>query len=163
MIFLFCFVFLQVEIWASNKISREQRSFIGKWDVKSLVQSSAPELFGPEEAGNNPSAPRNIKFPFPNPIRCRIIWIKLSLSQLNSSTSDLRRDFDLLSFENSFAEAKPSRGLEIDRKNTFIHAKRIIVFGKSLRPEIGQDASVPELMRMKSFLNNSPQLRRYRV
>lgn len=156
-------VFLQVEIWASNKISREERSFIGKWDVKSLIQSSSPELFGPEEPSHNTNVPRNIKFPFPNPIRCRIIWIKMSLSQIDSSTSDIQRDFDLLSFENSFDESKPSRGIETDRKNAFIHAKRIIVFGKSLRPEIGQDAAPNELLRMRSSLNRSPEFGRFRV
>ncbi|KAJ4765502.1 hypothetical protein LUZ62_075877 [Rhynchospora pubera] len=150
-----------VEIWASNKVGREERSFIGKWNVKSLIQSS-PELIGPEESSNT-NNPRNIKFPFSNPIRCRIIWIKMSLSQLDSRPSDLQRDFDLLSFDNSFAEAKPSRGFEADTKNAVIHAKRIIVFGKSLRPEIGQDASVPELMRMKTFINRSPQFGRFRI
>jgi hypothetical protein len=153
-------VFLQVEIWGGNKVSREEQSFIGKWDIKSLIQSSSPDLLGPEELNNNTNIPRNIKFHFPNPIRCRIIWIKMSLSQLDSSPSDIQRDFDLLSFENSFAEAKPSRGIETDRKNAFIHAKRIIVFGKSLRP---QDASSNELLRMRSSLNRSPQFSRFRV
>jgi hypothetical protein len=156
-------VFLQVEIWASNKIIREERSFIGKWDVKSLIQSSSSDLFEPEEPSSNTKVLRNIKFHFPNPIRCRIICIKMSLSQLDSSPSDIQRDFDLLSFENSFVEAKSSRGIETDRENAFIHAKRIIVFGKSLRPEIGQDASSNELLRMRSSLNRSPQLSRFRV
>ncbi|KAI4992426.1 hypothetical protein ZWY2020_051843 [Hordeum vulgare] len=36
-----------VEIWASNKIQRDDRTFIGKWDVQSMIVSS-PQLYGPE-------------------------------------------------------------------------------------------------------------------
>ncbi|KAH9782879.1 putative phosphoinositide phosphatase SAC9 [Citrus sinensis] len=36
-----------LQIWASNKIHREERSSRGKWDVQSLITSSS-DLYGPE-------------------------------------------------------------------------------------------------------------------
>ncbi|KAJ3694465.1 hypothetical protein LUZ60_009945 [Juncus effusus] len=148
-----------VEIWASNKISSKDRSFIGKWDVKSLITD---ELFGPDQQ-NPRKTLRNVKFPFQNPIRCRIIWIKMSLPNSKSSSANLDQQFDLLSFENSFAPKSSPVQDKMERKNNFIHAKRIIVFGKSLRAEIGQEASVQELMRMRSFSPPSQPLDRFRI
>ncbi|KAH9782940.1 retrovirus-related pol polyprotein from transposon RE2 [Citrus sinensis] len=37
-----------VQIWASNKIHREERSSMRKWDVRSLITSSS-DLYGPEK------------------------------------------------------------------------------------------------------------------
>ncbi|CAI9263897.1 unnamed protein product [Lactuca saligna] len=50
-----------VQIWASNKIHKEERPCVGKWDVKSMLTSSS-ELCGPEEC--NTQMPRHIKFDF---------------------------------------------------------------------------------------------------
>ena len=69
---------VQVEIWASNKIHREDRAFIGKWDVQDII-SSSPQLCGPEKSNRLSEEPRHIKFHFPNPFRCRIISIKMAL------------------------------------------------------------------------------------
>ncbi|KAH9726112.1 hypothetical protein KPL70_008134 [Citrus sinensis] len=44
----FPYQLIKVQIWASNKIHREERSSMGKWDVQSLITSSS-DLYGPEK------------------------------------------------------------------------------------------------------------------
>ncbi|KAI4992422.1 hypothetical protein ZWY2020_051839 [Hordeum vulgare] len=147
-----------VEIWASNKIQRDDRTFIGKWDVQSMIVSS-PQLYGPEKSGSLDEAPRHFKLHFPNPIRCRIISIKMTLPQIGSSSTKFNEDFDdLLSLdESSFIDSKANNS-----HNSFIHAKRIVVFGSSLPKEMGPDTSVA-IMRMRSFVDGSPSLGRFRI
>ncbi|CAH2042891.1 unnamed protein product [Thlaspi arvense] len=88
------------KIWASNKIHKEERSCMGKWDMRSMITSSS-ELSGPENLSEK-AVPRHIKFAFRNPVRCRIIWIMLSLQKLNSSRgSPVRKDMDLASSQGS--------------------------------------------------------------
>jgi hypothetical protein len=148
---------VQVEIWASNKIHREDRTFIGKWDVQDII-SSSPQLCGPEKSSRLSEEPRHIKFHFPNPIRCRIISIKMTLPHNGSGSTKFSEEFDLLSLDDSSVyESKP-----INPQNSFIHAKRIVVFGSSLRKEVGPDTS-GGIMRMKSYLDRSPPLGRFRV
>ncbi|RCV39734.1 hypothetical protein SETIT_8G246900v2 [Setaria italica] len=146
-----------VEIWASNRIQREDRTFIGKWDVQDII-SSSPQLCGPEKSSRISGEPRHIKFHFPNPIRCRIISIKMTLPHIGSHSTKFSEEFDLLSLgDSSFYESKPT-----SPQNSFIHAKRIIVFGSSLRKEMGSDTS-GGIMRMKSYLDRSPPLGRFRI
>ncbi|KAL6884496.1 hypothetical protein ACP4OV_010432 [Aristida adscensionis] len=146
-----------VEIWASNKIHREDRTFIGKWDVEDLI-SSSPQLYGPEKSSSLSEAPRHIKFHFPNTIRCRIISIKMTLPNSGPRSTKIHEGFDLLSLDDSsLCESKAT-----DPPNSFIHAKRIIVFGNSLRREMGPDTSAG-IMRMKSYLDRSPPLGRFRI
>jgi hypothetical protein len=148
---------VQVEIWASNKIQRDDRTFIGKWDVQDMIVSS-PQLCGRENSSNLDKAPRHIKLHFPNPIRCRIITIKMTLPPNGSRSTMFNEEFDLLSLdESSFIESKPKSA-----QNSFIHAKRIVVFGSSLPKEMGPDTSAG-LMRMRSCLDGSPSLGRFRV
>ncbi|CAL5013070.1 unnamed protein product [Urochloa decumbens] len=146
-----------VEIWASNKIHREDRTFIGKWDVQDII-SSSPQLCGPEKSSDMSEEPRHIKFHFPNPIRCRIVSIKMTLPYIGSHSTKFSEQFDLLSLgDSSFYESKPT-----NPQNSFIHAKRVIVFGSSLRKEVGHDTS-GGIMRMKSYLDRSPPLGRFRI
>jgi len=148
---------VQVEIWASNKIHREDRTFIGKWDVQDII-SSSPQLCGPEKSNRLSEEPRHIKFHFPNPIRCRIISIKMTLPHNGSRSTKFSEEFNLLSLDDSSVyESKPT-----NPQNSFIHAKRIVVFGSSLRKEVGPDTS-GGIMRMKSYLDGSPPLGRFRV
>ncbi|KAG8045417.1 hypothetical protein GUJ93_ZPchr0008g11457 [Zizania palustris] len=143
-----------VEIWAGNKIHREDRTFIGKWDVNDIILSS-PDLCGPEKMSSMSEAPRHIKFHFPNPIRCRIVSIKMSIASHSTKFSE---EFDLLSLsEGSFFAPKPTIP-----QNSFVHAKRIIVFGSTLRKEISPDTSVG-IMRMKTYLDRSPSQGRFRI
>ncbi|KAF7062968.1 hypothetical protein CFC21_069507 [Triticum aestivum] len=147
-----------VEIWASNKIQRDDRTFVGKWDVQSMIVSS-PQLYGPENSGSLDEAPRHFKLHFPNPIRCRIISIKMTLPQIGSSSTKFNEDFsDLLSLdESSFIDSKANNS-----HNSFIHAKRIVVFGSSLPKEMGPDTSVA-IMRMRSYVDGSPSFGRFRI
>lgn len=148
---------VQVEIWASNKIHREDRTFIGKWDVHDII-SSSPQLREPEKSSRLSEEPRHIKFHFPNPIRCRIISIKMTLSHRGSHSTKFSEEFDLLSLNDSSSyESKPT-----NLHNSFIHAKRIVVFGSLLRKEMEPDTS-GGIMRMKSYLDRSPALGRFRV
>lgn len=154
---LMIMLLVQVEIWASNKIHREDRTFIGKWDVQDII-SSSPQLCGPEKSSRLSEEPRHMKFHFPNSIRCRIISIKMTLAHSGSHSTNFSEEFDLLSLgDSSFYESKPT-----NPQNSFIHAKRIVVFGNSLRKDMGSDTSVG-IMRMKSYLDRSTPLGRFRV
>lgn len=162
---IFTALFLQVEIWASNKIHREERSCMGKWDVQSFI-SSSPQLYGPEISYGDNDIPRHVKFLFRNPVRCRIIWITLTLPQPGSTSFNLEEEYDLLSLdESSFPRSSHSMSGTTVKNEAFIHAKRILVFGSAVKTEMGQGASLQntELMKMRSLLDRSSQLGRFRV
>ncbi|KAJ0976307.1 hypothetical protein J5N97_018272 [Dioscorea zingiberensis] len=155
-----------VQIWASNKINREERSCMGKWDIQSLV-SSSPQLYGPEKVGNEKSLPRHIKFLFRNSVRCRIIWITLTLPHLGSRSMNLESEYSLLSLDDSsFPETKRRASFSGNiGSHPFIHAKRLIVFGKPLRKDIGSDTSIhgPENLKIRNLSDRSPPTSRFRV
>lgn len=158
-------LFVQVQIWASSKIHREERSCMGKWDIQSML-SSSPQLYGPEKSFSDNEIPRHIKFVFRNPVRCRIIWITFALPQPGSASFNLVEEYDLLSLEeSSFTKSKHSSFGGSVKSDTFIHAKRILVFGSSVKKEMEQDAPFqnPELIKMRSLLERSPELGRFRV
>jgi hypothetical protein len=82
----------------------------------------------------------------------------MTLPQIGSGSTMFTEEFDLLSLdESSFIDSKPNSA-----HNSFIHAKRIVVFGSSLPKEMGPDTSAA-IMRMKSYLDGSPSLGRFRV
>lgn len=153
-----------VQIWAGNKIQKDERSSMGKWDVNTLI-SSSPFLYGPEKPQKGSEIPRHLKFLFRNPVRCRIIWITLTLAKPESS-SNLKEEFDLLAFdENPFAKPSPhefSSGTVAS--DACIHAKRLIVFGTSVKRE-NEEISLQnsEMMKMRSSVVKSPQWGRFRV
>ncbi|KAF3653242.1 hypothetical protein FXO38_15735 [Capsicum annuum] len=90
-----------VQIWASSKIHKEERSCVGKWDMRSLITSSS-ELCGLEKSSE---VPRHVKYSFRNPVRCRMIWITLRLQKVGSSSVNFEKDFSRLSLEeNPFSE-----------------------------------------------------------
>ncbi|KAK8964395.1 putative phosphoinositide phosphatase SAC9 [Platanthera guangdongensis] len=153
-----------VQIWAGNKIQKDERSSMGKWDVNSLV-SSSPFLYGPEKSHNDRDIPRHLKFIFRNPVRCRIIWILLTLAKPESS-SNLKEEFDLLAFdENPFAKPRTHEfSVGTVEGDVCIHAKRLIVFGASVKRE-NQEISLQnsEMMKMRISLAKSPQWGRFRV
>ncbi|THU71061.1 hypothetical protein C4D60_Mb08t31560 [Musa balbisiana] len=154
-----------VQIWASNTIHTDKRSSMGIWDLKSLI-SSSPQLYGPEKLSSENEIPRHVKFEFRNPVRCRIVWIKLTLPHSESSSVNTEEEYNLFSFDENFTyKPKLPASDGIVNNNRCIHAKRLIVFGKSLKKEVDQDASlqVPEMMKIRSFLERSPQLSRFRV
>ncbi|MQL98107.1 hypothetical protein Taro_030802, partial [Colocasia esculenta] len=153
-----------VQIWAGNKINREERSCMGKWDVQSLVATS--ELFGPESADNYRDVPRHVKFQFRNPVRCRIIWVTLTLRKPGSSSVNLEREYNLLSLDDSHIQ--PHRRASFSgtmRNDPCIHAKRVIVFGspvmKESRTDLSQQGS--DNMNINAWLERAPKLSRFRV
>ncbi|KAJ6813251.1 putative phosphoinositide phosphatase SAC9 [Iris pallida] len=153
-----------VEIWASNKIHRGERSYMGKWDIQSLI-SSSPHFFGLEKASADSDVPRNVKFHFPNPVLCQIIWITLTLPRIGSSLNVDEQYNQLSSDDSSIPKASHASFGGTLTDEPFIHAKRILVFGKSLRAGNGHCALIqnPEMMEMRSFVDRSPQLGRFRV
>lgn len=152
-----------VQIWASNKIHKDERSFIGKWDVHSLILSS-PYLYGPEKSQSDSDIPRHMKFLFRNLVRCRIIWIELSLAKPRTSPN-MQEDFDLFALdENPFAITGPNdSSVGAVASDACIHAKRLLVFGSSVKRENQDTSRNSELMKMKISLENSPQWGRFRV
>ncbi|CAH1441274.1 unnamed protein product [Lactuca virosa] len=154
-----------VQIWASNKIHKEERSCVGKWDVKSMLTSS-PELCGPEES--NIQTPRHIKFDFRNPVRCRMIWIKLSIQKVGSSSVSFENDFNLLSFDESPASDPGGRRASIAGTSETIpslHAKRILVVGFPVKADIRRSSSQrsEHASSIKNWLEKPPLLNRYKV
>ncbi|ONK81536.1 uncharacterized protein A4U43_C01F30270 [Asparagus officinalis] len=152
-----------VQVWASNNIHRDEGSCMGKWDVQSLA-SSSPELYGPENSYSDSDIPRHVKFLFRNPVRCRIIWITLTLPQHGSASFNIVEECDLLSLdENPFAKSNRAYSGGTVKSEAYIHAKRILVFGSSAKKEIGNSVQNPELMKMRSLLDRSSQLGRFRI
>lgn len=157
---------MQVQIWASNKIHKEERSVMGKWDVQSLIASSS-EFYGPEKSGREDRVPRHVKFAFQNPARCRIIWIRMRLSRPGSRSVNFERDFNLLTLdENTFAQP-PSRRASLGgavESDPCLHAKRILVMGNPVRKdaELTSSQSLNQL-NLKNFLDRAPQLNRFKV
>ncbi|OMP06550.1 hypothetical protein COLO4_08073 [Corchorus olitorius] len=152
-----------VQIWASNKIDREERSCVGKWDVQSLIVSS-PEYYGPEKSTNK--LPRHIKFTFRNPVRCRIVWITLRLQRPGSSSVNFDKDFNFLSLdENPFAQEtrRASFGGAIDN-DPCLHAQRIVIAGSPVRKEMERTSSQStDQMNYRNWLDRVPQLNRFKV
>lgn len=155
-----------VQIWASNKIHKEERSSMGKWDVESLITSS-PDFYGPEKLGREDEVPRHVKFAFRNPVRCRIIWITLRLQRPGSSSVNFEKDFNLLSLdENPFAQVnrRASFGGSVE-SDPCLHAKRILVVGSPVMKDMGVTSSPqsPDQMNLKNWLERAPRLNRFKV
>ncbi|KAM7280849.1 hypothetical protein ACFE04_007983 [Oxalis oulophora] len=154
-----------VQIWASNKIHREEKSSMGKWDIQSLIRSSS-EFYGPEKSGEGAKVPRHVKFSFKNPVRCRIIWITLRLQRAGSSSINFGNDFNLLSLdENPFAEVnrRASFGATVGSEPC-LHAKRILVIGNSVKNEMDPASSQGfDQMNLRSWLERPPKLNRFKV
>ncbi|KAK6137237.1 hypothetical protein DH2020_029026 [Rehmannia glutinosa] len=153
-----------VQIWASDKIDKEERSCTGKWDMQSLLASSS-ELCGPEKSFNDGKVPRHVKFAFKNPVRCRIIWITLRLPRIGSNSVNFERDFSLLSMdENPFAQVsrRASFGSEFDN-DPCIHAKRVLVIGSVVRKELGVSPQGSDQVNVRNWLERPPQLNRFKV
>uniref|UniRef100_A0A2P2LRY0 Phosphoinositide phosphatase SAC9 n=1 Tax=Rhizophora mucronata TaxID=61149 RepID=A0A2P2LRY0_RHIMU len=152
-----------VQIWASNKIQKEERSCMGKWDLQSLVTSSS-EIYGPEKSNRKDEIPRHVKFTFRNPVRCRIIWITLRLQRPGSNSISFEKDFNLLSLdENPFAQVdrRASFGGAVEN-NPCLHARRLLVVGNLVKEEIAGPQG-PDQMNFNSFVDTAPQLNRFKV
>lgn len=155
-----------VQIWASNKIHKEERSAVGKWDVQSLIASSS-ECFGPEKLDGEGGVPRHVKFAFRNPVRCRIIWITMRLQRPGSSSVSFEKDLNLLSLdENPFAQP-PSRRASFGgavESDPCLHAKRILVMGNPVRKDAELTSSQSsDQLNVKNLLDRAPQLNRFKV
>ncbi|XP_024928266.3 probable phosphoinositide phosphatase SAC9 isoform X2 [Ziziphus jujuba] len=153
-----------VQIWASNKIHKEERSCMGKWDLQSMIMSSS-KYYGQEKLSREDELPRHVKFEFKNPVRCRIIWITLRLQRTGSSSFNFE-NLSLLSLdENPFALANRRASFGGSAENdTCLHAKRILVVGSPVKKDITQAPSQDtEEMKMKNWLERAPQLNRFKV
>ncbi|XP_042477726.1 probable phosphoinositide phosphatase SAC9 [Macadamia integrifolia] len=152
-----------VQIWATNKINKDERSFMGKWEVQSMITS---EFYGAEQSSKGNDVPRHVKFTFRNTIRCRIIWITLHLRRPGSSSVNLEKGFNLLSLdENPFAEIsrRASFGGTVESEPC-LHAKRILVVGNPVRKDLGLTSPQgPEKLKLKAWLERAPQLNRFKV
>lgn len=154
---------IQVQIWASNKINKEERSCVGKWDVHSLIKSSS-ELCGPEKFCEE-KVPRHIKFVFRNPVRCRLIWITLRLQRIGSSSVSFEKDFNLLSLdENPFSELtrRASFGGPVE-SDPCLHAKRILVVGSPMRKDTEASSGGSDQASVRNWLDKPPPLNRFKV
>nr|XP_043609995.1 probable phosphoinositide phosphatase SAC9 [Erigeron canadensis] len=155
-----------VQIWASNNLHKEERSCVGKWDVRSLITSS-PELCGPEKSGKEGQTPRHIRFDFRNPILCRMIWITLSIQKVVSSSVSFGKNFNLLSLDDDSSSGLGRRAsiAGTSESNPCIHAKRILVVGYPVKTDIGRlsSRSSDHVSSIRNWLDKAPLLNRYKV
>lgn len=153
-----------VQIWAGHKLDLEERTCTGKWDLRSLITSST-ELCGPEKLNKDDKVPRHIKFSFKNPVRCRIIWISLRLQRLGSNSVNLDRNFNFLSFDdNPFSQLGRRSSLGGQGENDpCIHAKRILVVGRTVRKENVAYPLDSDQVNVRNWLERVPQLNRFKV
>ncbi|KAE8714463.1 putative phosphoinositide phosphatase SAC9 [Hibiscus syriacus] len=139
-----------VQIMASKKLDREEKSCLGKWDVQALI-SSSPEFYGPEKSGGDDKLPRHIKFTFTNPVRCRIVQITLSL-RLERPGSSSPQETQCASFGGA---------MQCDPR---LHAKHIVIAGSPVREEMGNGSSEStDQINYINRLNQAPQLSRFKV
>lgn len=134
---------------------------MGEWSVQSLIAMS--DLYGPETAGTDRDSPRHIKFHFQNPVRCRIIWISLTLPSSVPASVNLERECSLLSLDGSLSQ--PHQVTSLGGSSTSdpcIHAKRLIVFGSRVLKESLIDPS-SESMNTNARIERAPKLWRFRV
>ncbi|KAK3204241.1 hypothetical protein Dsin_018287 [Dipteronia sinensis] len=157
-----------VQIWASNKIHREERSSMGKWDVQTLITSSS-DLCGPERSSREDKVPRHVKFAFKNPVRCRIIWITLRLQRPGSASVNFEKDFNLLSLdenenENPFAPVnrRASFGGAVE-SDPCLHAKRILVVGSPVKKMELTSSQSSDQINFRNWLERAPQLGRFKI
>ncbi|XP_054798081.1 LOW QUALITY PROTEIN: probable phosphoinositide phosphatase SAC9 [Prosopis cineraria] len=154
-----------VQIWASNKIHKEERSFMGKWDVQTLIENSS-KFSGMEKSGREHKVPRHLNFVFRNSVRCRIIWITLSLQRPVSSSYNLENDINLLALEeNPFSKVTRRASFEESaRSKPCLHAKRILVVGSPVRKEVDtKSQQSTDQLDLRRWLEKSPQLNRFKV
>lgn len=156
-----------VQLWCGNLVMDEERTFIGKWDVRSALASSS-HLYGPENIDRKGTAPRHVMFNFRDPKTCRIIWMKLSLRKPGSSSvGSVEKGFDILSLEGS-SSLPPTRRSSFGGQlavSPFIHAKRILVIGKHLQDDLGSNSSfVPtEKLKFRNLIESVSQYSRFKV
>lgn len=156
---------VQVQIWASNKIHKEERSFMGKWDVQSLIKNSS-EFSDIEKSGSEHKVPRHVNFSFRNSVQCRIIWIRLSLRRTGSSSYNLENDINLLALEeNPFSNVTRRASFEGSAgSEPCLHAKRILVVGSPVRKEVDMKSQQSaDQLNLRRWLERSPQLNRFKV
>ncbi|KAI9082350.1 hypothetical protein K1719_035773 [Acacia pycnantha] len=154
-----------VQIWASDKIPKEERSFMGKWDVQSLIKNSS-EFSGIEKSGREHKVPRHVNFAFRNSVQCRIIWIRLSLQRPSSSSYNLENDINLLALEeNPFSNVTRRASFEGSAgSEPCLHAKRILVVGSPVRKEVDMKSQQStDQLNLRRWLERSPQLNRFKV
>ncbi|KAJ0092940.1 hypothetical protein Patl1_26812 [Pistacia atlantica] len=155
-----------VQIWASNKIHREEKSSMGKWDVQSLIASS-PDLYEPENSVREDKLPRHVKFSFRNTVRCRIIWITLRLQRPGSASVNFKKDFNLLSLddnENPFAQTSRRASFGAAESEPCLHAKRILVVGSPVKKEMERTSSQSmDQVNFGNWLDRPPPLGRFKL
>lgn len=127
--------------------------------------TSSSELCGQEKSLQDSKVPRHVKLAFKSPVRCRIIWMTLRLPKVGSSSVNLGRDFTLLSMdENPFADLSRRASFGGESGNDpCIHAKKIMVVGRSVRGEIGASPQGSDQMNVRNWLERPPQLNRFKV
>lgn len=149
-----------MQIWASNKIQKEERSCMGKWDIQSLIASSS-EFYGQEKLAGENKVPRHIRFAFRNPVRCRIIWISLRLQHPGSYSVN---DLNLLSLEeNPFSQLnrRASFGGSTESEPC-IHARRILVVGSMVKKEMELSQGSDQI-NLRNLTDRVPQFNRFKV
>lgn len=134
---------------------------MGKWDAQFLMKSSS-EYSGPQKLVGEDELPKHVKFVFKNPVRCRIIWMTLSLQRQGSSSFNFE-NINLLSLDdNPFATVTRRASFGGPESETCLHAKRILVVGTLVKKELAQTQGTDQI-NMKSLLERAPRLNRFKV
>ncbi|KAI3952775.1 hypothetical protein MKW92_000098 [Papaver armeniacum] len=129
-----------VQIWASNKMNKEERSCMGKWEVQSLIQSSS-EYYGLEQSDTQNVIPRHIRFTF------RIQFEILIFFSLDENPFEHHR-------RNSFGGTVQS--------DPCLHARRLLVVGSSV-PVEAERLSDNDCVMEQYLSLGSPELAGFRI
>ncbi|XP_031497085.1 probable phosphoinositide phosphatase SAC9 isoform X2 [Nymphaea colorata] len=153
-----------VQVWASNKVSKEERSYLGKWDMGSMVSASS-ELYGPESSNVQKELPRHVRFTFRNPVQCRIIWLLLSLHPPSSSSVILEKGFGELSLQGTMMPSRRNSFGGSAQHTPCVHARRILVTGTPVKSDSTREASFhnSDKINQRAWLERPPQLGRFKV
>ncbi|CAN6468275.1 unnamed protein product [Victoria cruziana] len=151
-----------VQVWASNKVSKEERSYLGKWDMGSLVSASS-ELYGPENSDVQKDLPRHVTFTFRNPVQCRMIWLLLSLRPPSSSSVSLEKGFGELSLQGTAIPNRRNSFGGNTQHAPFVHARRILVTGTAVKSDSTSEVSFHNSDKKRALLERPPQLGRFKV
>ncbi|XP_024545394.1 probable phosphoinositide phosphatase SAC9 isoform X1 [Selaginella moellendorffii] len=160
-----------VDIWCGSVVTETERVYAGRWEFGSAGGTPQQQLIGPER---DPANPRHMVFRFRSPVKCRLVWLRLSLPNAAnmarpSSAATLTQSFDLLSFDNPVQPQNGRLGQRLGSAQAAatprLHARRIIVTGRKVLddPEVVASPQAPEKSAWKSMLETPARYGRLKV
>ncbi|KAL3752756.1 hypothetical protein ACJRO7_000192 [Eucalyptus globulus] len=146
-------------------------------DVPSIINIIFLRILWTRNLAAEDGVPRHIRFTFGNPVRCRILWITLSLQHPGSYSVNLEKDLNLFSLEKNLISQLDWRASSAGstEREPCINAKRILVVGSMVKKETRVPRSLirptncrpvtqgSDQTNSRNWLDRDPQLQRFKV